>query len=565
MARRSRPRPAALLGELAALRLEFGAVAAERRLALLRALARARLASAAQVLELHELLLFARAYPDDAVLLAQVETMLARFGRRRDVRRFRRRLDDSGIAGADIRYPFFYPTALRLAKLYPRLLRIDWPAWEKKGELEGMLPLLVPYAETPAIDEFVLTPRQWVELFRGPQEADGAFLARRFAAMAGDGFVREISYDRLSPALRLAGDETTPSRTHARAAVERIAFQGTSLDSGRPDLERAVRAIPVGVRELDRREGARYIRLAQDAMVTRSRDLDAFSWADPADVRLVACDDGLAFALLGVAPERRLLLESVYGALTLKNGVPIGYVLVSSLFGSAEIAYNVFETYRGAEAAPVFARVLALAHRLFGARTFSIDPYQLGHFGNHEGLHSGAWWFYAKLGFRPRDPDVVPLANRELAAQRRDHAHRTDLATLDRLASAHLFLSLGRPKGVALGALSPGRVGQRIARYLADRVGAERERGLAAAEREAAKLCGVRSFVGWSAGERLSWRRWSPLLLAIPSIARWTAAERRGAAEVARAKGGRRESDFVHAFDAHPKLRRALLALTTAD
>jgi hypothetical protein len=568
MARRSRPPgsgSAALLGELAALRLEFGPVAAARRLELLRGLDRARLASGAQVLELHELLLFARAYPDDAVLLAQVEAMLARFGRRGDLRHFRRWLDDSGIAGTDIRYPFFFPTAVRLAKLFPRQLHVDWPAWEKKGELEAMLHLLVPYAETPAIDEFVLTPRQWIELFRGPQEAGGAFLARRFAAMAGDSFVRETSYDRLSPALRLAGSDATPSRTHARAPVERIAFQVAPLDGGRPDLERAVRAIPLGVRELGRREGARYVALAQNAMVTRSRDLDAFSWADPAEVRLVACDDGLAFALLGVAPERRLLLESVYGALTLKNGVPIGYVLISSLFGSAEIAYNVFETYRGAEAAPVFARVLALAHRLFGARTFSIDPYQLGHFGNHEGLHSGAWWFYAKLGFRPRDPEVVPLANRELAAQRRDHGHRTDLAMLDRLASAHLFYSLGRARGVALGALSPGRIGQRIARYLAERVGAERERGLAAAEREAAKLCGVRSFAGWSAGERLAWRRWSPLLLAIPGIARWSAAERRAAAGVARAKGGLRESDFVRAFDAHPKLRRALLVLATPD
>jgi len=47
------------------------------------------------------------------------------------------------------------------------------------------------------------------------------------------------------------------------------------------------------------------------------------------------------------------LLESVYGFLTLKNGIPIGYVLVSALFGSSEIAYNVFETYRGGEAGAV--------------------------------------------------------------------------------------------------------------------------------------------------------------------------------------------------------------------
>ena len=44
-------------------------------------------------------------------------------------------------------------------------------------------------------------------------------------------------------------------------------------------------------------------------MVTRSRDLDAFSYGDPRDVRLVDCVGGLAFACIGVIPERRLLRD----------------------------------------------------------------------------------------------------------------------------------------------------------------------------------------------------------------------------------------------------------------
>ena len=67
-------------------------------------------------------------------------------------------------------------------------------------------------------------------------------------------------------------------------------------------------------------------------------------------MRLVDFGDGLQFAMIGMQPERRLLFETVTGYLTLRNGVPIGYVLSSTLFGSAEIAYNVFETWRGAEA-----------------------------------------------------------------------------------------------------------------------------------------------------------------------------------------------------------------------
>jgi hypothetical protein len=321
----------------------------------------------------------------------------------------------------------------------------------------------------------------------------------------------------------------------------------------------------VRVRALAPRQAARYVTLACDAMVTRGRDLDAFAHGDARDVRLVECADGLAFALIGQIPERRLLLESVYGALTLKNGVPIGYVLLSSLFGSTEIAYNVFDTYRGAEASTIFAWVVAAAHAVFGATTFSIDPYQLGFYGNSEGLKSGAWWFYYKLGFRPRDAAVKRVLRGELVAMGRDPHHRSDRATLARLAAEHLFFALGSARGVALGALSPGNVGRRVAERLAARFGAERERGVEEAARMAQALLGVRSLAGWSAAERLWWRRWSPLVVALPGLERWSWHERHAVAAVVRAKGGRHESDYVRRFDAHRKLRRALLALATPE
>ena len=45
-----------------------------------------------------------------------------------------------------------------------------------------------------------------------------------------------------------------------------------------------------------RRQGQRLIDLAREAMVTRSRDLDVFVNADPADVRLIEDGNGLWFA-----------------------------------------------------------------------------------------------------------------------------------------------------------------------------------------------------------------------------------------------------------------------------
>jgi hypothetical protein len=75
------------------------------------------------------------------------------------------------------------------------------------------------------------------------------------------------------------------------------------------------------------------------------------------------------------------------------------------------------------------------------------------------------------------------------------------------------------------------------------------------------RLCGLRSLRGFSANERMAWRRWSPLVLALPGIARWSGTELRAVAHVLRAKGGRRESEFAALFAAHPRLVRALFSL----
>ena len=100
---------------------------------------------------------------------------------------------------------------------------------------------------------------------------------------------------------------------------------------------------------------------------------------------------------------------------------------------------------------------------------------------------------------------------------------------------------------------------------LSRRFGSDREGAGRACGDEARALLGVRSHAGWTTGERLAWARWTPVILILPGLARWSAAERRALVRVVRAKGGRRESEFVRRFDAHAKLRRAIgsLALRT--
>jgi hypothetical protein len=47
-----------------------------------------------------------------------------------------------------------------------------------------------------------------------------------------------------------------------------------------------------------------------------------------------------------------------------------------------------------------FAQLLRLYHSAFDVDRFEAGNYQVG-YGNPEGLRSGAYWFYDRLGFRP--------------------------------------------------------------------------------------------------------------------------------------------------------------------
>jgi len=553
------------VARLEKLQRQFGGDAAARKLALLEELARCRLGSAAAVLRLHEALCFLRAYPDNPAVLRAVEDMLEGFAQRPDLRRHAEELENSGIAGTLILYPFYEDTAHWLARRCPTQVTIEWEQVDEVSIewLDSALELLVLPAEVPAVDEYDEPLRTWLERLKRPDETDAAFLLRRFKALDAAPPLRQLIYEKLDLWLRIEPGPDTPSRTHAKAPRRRIHWQTEPLRSGRPDLKEALATPPLAVRELSARQGARYVEMAREAMATRSRDLDAFAYGDANDVRLVDCGDGLEFAAIGMLPERRLLLEAVYGFLTLKNGVPMGYVLNSALFGSAEIAYNVFDAFRGADAAYVYGRVLSMVHHLFGVDSFTIYPYQLGD-QNKEGLASGAWWFYQKLGFRARDPRVLKLMERELARMRRTPGYRSDIETLTEMAQENVYWHRGRTRADVIGLLPLAEVGVAVTGLLARREAVSREQATEMLSREAASLLGVRSFRGWTEGARVAWRRWAPLVIALPGVARWSRDDRKALASVVRAKGGRRESDFVIAFDSHRPLRKALRRLIGA-
>jgi hypothetical protein len=551
--------PEALLRELELLHITFDQVARNRKIKLLVALDALVLPSAAQTLRLHEMLCFVRAYPDDHELLSLAEAMLKGFAHRTDLHKYAGELADSGLAGTPIHYEFYHQMASWLTAHWPDRLRIDWDSFATETALDEVLSLLGLYCESPGLDDLGYSAREWLDLMKGPGETDAAFLVRRAARLKMDGFMREKFFEGLAVPMVLDAGPQGPSRTEAWTRIQPPHFQATALRKGRPDLKVELRGRSIPLKPVSRAKGEEILDLARTALVTRSRDLDAFAFGDPADVRLADGGQGLTIALIGMVPERRLMFETVYGYLLLKNGVPVGYGVISALFHSVEVAFNVFDTFRGVEAGFVFGRLLKVLRGMFKARTFTLFPYQLGGEGNEEGLASGAWWFYQKLGFRPRDGELLEVMEQELELMRRKRGHRSGRRILKRLASANVYYDLGSPRRNVMGELPLGVIGSRITSYLAQRFGSRRDRAGAVCGREAARLLGVP--LPQSSGPRLAWERWAPLVLILPGVSNWSREEKRALAAVVKAKGARRESDFAIKFDAHTKLRRAFLAL----
>jgi hypothetical protein len=547
----------ARLERLESLRETFGAPAAREKLQLLAELEHKSLGRAADVERLHETLCFSRAWPDNPKLLTTVNRMLKNFSARADLNRFAGRLENTGIAGTDIRFPFYRTTAEWLAERCGDSLHIDWEQFENVDRLSTTLESMALFSERGALQQYLYDTPDWIDRMRADDETDAMFLVRRFAALGNAEALRDSVYDELDTPFLLSSSTTTPTRTQGYLRPKAIQYQRRNMKRATIDLRQAANR-RVRFEDVSGKQALRLLDLARSAMVTRSRDLEAFAFGSADDVMRVHCRHGVQIVLIGMLPEKRYLLECEYGYLMLKNGVVIGYGTGTALFGSCQIAFNLFPTFRGAETTELYASVFATFHKLFNADTFSVDAYQIGA-DNDEAIDSGAWWFYARMGFRPRDEEATRLADAELRKAEKK-GYRSSKSTLRELANYPVYFWLARKRRDVLPVVCTDSLSLGVLDYVSNRFGSQREDAVRHCSRQLADALGVDSTANWPADEQLMWHRLSPVIAAIADVQDWPETDRAALVDVIRAKGGVREKDYVTLFDAHKRLRRAVAA-----
>ncbi len=533
----------------------FGTSERARKSALLARAARCEIVAADVLVAWHDCLLYLIAYPESAALhrAARVELRrVARIARRivlRGPQRERRRLEGSGLAWTSLTFAFGWDVARWLATRFPRHGDVD--SFGDNGmPLDHVLaPALPPL-------EFALTAggedgNALLDDARG-RVSRLVWLVAQFERLPCTDAVRAVLFDSLAAYIVLRPRSAALSRTFVRGLPAPTFVHRAGLVRS-IDVQAVIGRRLARPRTLDAGMRRHAIDAACAMLAALGRETDAIALAYPGGVEWHDVGRGIAVALYAMRPDRREALDSHIGMMLFKNGLPVAYGGGWPFAGSCRIGVNIFEPYRGGESALLFAQVLHVYRHRFGITRFVVEPSQFGG-TNLEGLRSGAFWFYYRLGFRPVDARIAARASALHARMEADSAYRPSIPALRRLTDTDLELRIGADDGPSC---EPAHLSAAVTAWIEGRFAGDRHAAEAASVRTVVAALRLGKLDAWRDTERRALVVLAPLLAQISDLAGWPAAERARVVALIRAKGGD-EYRFHRLLLRHRRLRRAL-------
>lgn len=547
-----------LIAELEKFKRSYGA-ANPALIRVLKTVGTARLKSGDEVIRLHETLLFLRAYPHSRRVLARVETILMAFEKRIV------ELDEdlssdpevSGIVGTSVTSNFSYQIVRWLAAKHRKQLSMDWDWFEEEDRFGATMPRFLPLLEEDAMVEAHVPYRDWLRAAAGAGEL--SWLVRQFESLNLSAKAKAELYDSLK--LHVTWKFGRPmSRTGMKLPVRSVFFHDEPLIQRREvSLQAELASPPFAIERLSPAEGERVLDLARETSAVRYRELHGFTYGDPKRVLKTHLGRGVDVFVSGVPSENRLPLRAYHAALIFKNGVPVAYFEGLSLFERMESGFNLYYTFREGETAWLFARILRLMRQLLGVTVISIDPYQIGH-ENEEGIESGAFWFYRKLGFRPVRSELLKLAESEERKIARRKGYRTPAPTLRKLAAGHMLFDARAKISSNWDRFEVRNLGFAVQRRMASMFETDPRRIRDESTKEVARALKIDTRK-WKAEQLRTLSDLALVLGSFRSLRQWPDEDKRLAARVIKAKAGADESTYLRLMQRHGRMRDALVRL----
>ena len=553
---------AAAVAHLRRIALEFDAGSATRKSAALAQLARRAIDDPIALVAYHDCLLCLLAYPETRALRDAARAELARVaGAARGISvggraRSRAKLANSGIAWTPLTISFGWDIARWLARRFPR--RADIDSFGDDGPaLAGILAAALPAMEfelASSEDDPAALLEQASAGYRGTRLA---WLVGAFERLPCDDALRAQLFDALQAYITIEPGGSMLSRTFVRGLPAPTFHHRDGL-AREVDL-RALLAEPLPrPRLLSERARQHVIDAGRATLAALGRETDAIALAYPGGAAWHDVGRGIAVALYSMEPERRGPLDSHIGMMLFKNGIPVGYGGGWPFAGTCRIGINVFSPFRGGESALLFGQVLRVYAQRFAVGRFIAEPSQFGG-TNKDGLQSGAFWFYYRLGFRPIDGHAARLAAAEWTRMQAEPGYRTPISALRSFTRSDIELRL---RDVL--ECEPADLSGAATKWIAEHHGGDRTAALAAARRIVARKLGCVDAERWPTSERRAFGELALLVVRFEDLDQWRAADKRALVRWMRAKGGD-EFRFHALLARHRRLREALRSLAARD
>jgi len=535
----------------------FGGEAAARKVGLL-ALAATRVIDRPRTLqEYRNTLLFLLAYPETPAIFRAARRELARIDAIASAlpSAALRPLAGSGLPGSAVTASFTLDIARWLARRHPGTADVD-SFGEDGRPLADVLALALPPIEAEltaaAVDSLEL-----LDEAKGRAASRLAFLVDAIDAIDASPTVRAHLFESLAPFLTIRASASlvrTASRGLATVPFCHTAPLHKAVASPRELIDEPLPP----PRAMTARQRGALIDKARATLSVLARETDPVTWPSRDGVTLYDLPRGTSIALYPMDPARRFALDSHTGYLLMKNGVPVGYGGGWPFLATCRTGINVFPAFRGGESSWLFAQVLRVYRHQFGVARFLVEPYQFGA-GNREGLLSGAFWMYYRLGFRPVERALRRFAAAEFARIRRTAGYRSPLPAMRALAASDIALDLA-PTDAAM-RIDAGALSLAVSRHVALAHRGDRRAAEAAAVQRAADALGADDHAGWPAAEARAFRSLAQVVARVPDLDRWTAAERARCVALMRAKGAADDAPYFRALVAHRRLAEGMLAI----
>ncbi len=421
----------------------FDADHLEQKIFLLTQLSKIQLVAQPVLAQYFEILVFMLAYPSRAKELVLVKKEIRRITRfiksMPEKKRFQ--FDNSGLP--------YTPT---VSKYSHHGLRWLLERSDLDITLESLGPSKIPLSDVlqmtlPSIEKSEtaagLDDLELLEVLRVPAKEQLIFLVNELSSLEAFPEVKDFFYDQLEVYTRIRPRSAAFSKAHNQLDIRTVFYHSNILKSPLPaEILHHPVSRPLALSQ-DQRQKA--IRVVKDNMIITARETDPTTFMMESSFRLISLDRGIMIAIYEIIPERQLPLESYVGYTAFKNGLPTAYG-GAWLFGDrAHFGINIFETYRGGESGYIMLQLLNVYQQWFDIHFFEVEPFQFG-LDNPDGIASGAFWFYYKMGFRPMDDKLNALANEEWKKITTKKGYRTSVATLKKFTASSIGLTLGKTK-----------------------------------------------------------------------------------------------------------------------